>query len=178
MLPTEVNDDLRFSPEGNRNYDIKRLWSLHLEIARRNLLGQKATHIARDLAISPQTVSNVSNSVLFKRQLSIMRAARDADSIDIAKRIKEVAPKAIDLLEKSIEDDLLKEDTSQVGLRAATAVLDHSIPRKVEGTLEVGGHMTVEDITRIKNNAISAGMVPEDVDFEEITDGKEDSDES
>jgi len=74
------------------------MWEVHHEIARLVLLGYKNVDIAEKLDCSPQLVSNVRNSPVVKEKLALMRGARDADTIDIAKEIKEIAPEALNLL--------------------------------------------------------------------------------
>ena len=159
--------DRRFSPAGNANYELKKLWALHNEIARQMLVGVRPFVIARNLEITTQTVSNVTNSPIFKKQFNGMKIDRDANSVDLSKRIKDVAERAIDLLDKAVVDDLKSEgEVTQVGIRAAISVVDHALPKRIEGR-HIVGHLTTEDITRIKRDAINAGAIIPDSNVEE-----------
>ena len=92
-------------PSGNRKYQIKELWDRHHEINRRILLGQKNKEIAEDLNISEATVSYTKNSKLAQDELNVLKAARDASSVDVARQIKEIAPRALEVLEEVMEGD-------------------------------------------------------------------------
>ena len=164
---TSATLDRRFSPAGNANYELKKLWALHNEIARQMLVGVRPFVIARNLEITTQTVSNVINSPIFKKQFNGMKIDRDASSVDLSKRIKDVAERAIDLLDKAVADDLKSEgEVTQVGIRAAISVVDHALPKRIEGR-HIVGHLTTEDITRIKRDAINAGAIIPDSNVED-----------
>ena len=144
--------DRRFNPEG-RKYQIQRLWDIHHEICRMAVLGVKPVNIAKDLGITEVTVSTCLNSEVVKQHLHVMRLARDADSIDVAKQIQELAPKAIALLGDILEG----EHGATTGQRfaAANSVLDRAgfaPPRVIKGEF-AHAFLTVEDIEDIKRKA-------------------------
>ena len=135
-------------PTGKRKYQIKKLWTRHEEINRRLLLGQKSKDIAKELNISEATVSYTANSKLAQKELGIMKAARDAKSIDVAMQIKEIAPQALDILE-----EIMNGDETQQSLKAKVAsdLLDragYSPPKKVLGMV-AHSHFTGDDIEKI-----------------------------
>ena len=107
-------------PTGNRQYQIERMWDAHHEIVRLLLIGMKQVDIARTLGVSEVMVSYTANSAIVRRQLDQMRAARDADAIDISKRIKALLPKAVEVLEQTMEEGVIP----QLRLAAAKDVLD------------------------------------------------------
>jgi hypothetical protein len=137
-------------PTGNRQYQIKEMWSIHHEITRMLLLGMKNVDIAKVLGIDPVTVSYTANSHLVQRQLSIMRGARDAHAVDCASRIKELAPKAVEIL-----DSLMDSQNEQTQLKAAIATLDragHAPVQRVQAeTMHM--HFSSEEIADIKKRA-------------------------
>ena len=69
---------------------VNEMWDVHHEIARRLVLGQKNVQIAEDLGISAVMVSNVRNSPIVQEHTAIMRGARDADTVDLSREIKEM----------------------------------------------------------------------------------------
>jgi hypothetical protein len=152
--------DKRFKPPGmKKTWQVTKIWELHDEIKRRILLGQKNTVIAEALACSPQTVSNVRNSDVIQDQLAIMRGARDAATVDIARDIQEFAPKALELLKDVVNGDKAGANAS-ISLRAKEAnnFLDragHSAVKKhdVRGMTAL---LTIDDIERIKKRALEA----------------------
>ena len=163
--------DKRFKPpEMKKTWQVSKIWEIHDEIKRRILLGQKNTVIAEALGCSAQTVSNVRNSEVIQDQLSIMRGARDAATVDIAKDIQEFAPKALELLKKVVDGKGAGANAS-IALRSKEAnnFLDragHAAVRRhdVRGVHAV---LTVEDIERIKQRALEAkGPIVADAEAE------------
>lgn len=142
----------------NRKLNLKRMWDLHHEIARRKLLGQKNTVIAQELGCTPQTVSNACNSPVVREKLLALRAERDANSTDIAKQIKELAPKALNILRGVIEDET-DEIPLQIKVKEANNLLDRAGYNPKTNINHQHAHMylTPEDITEIKKRAIEEG---------------------
>ena len=152
--------DLRKAPrdgsdERNR-WVVSHMWEIHHEIARRLVLGQKNVEIAEALNVTPVMVSNVRNSPIVQERITILKGARDADTIDLAREIKEVAPEALGLLKDIIrgEND---GANAPIGLRARTsenmlARVGHGVPHKVQ-TENVHTILTAEDIAEIKRRA-------------------------
>jgi hypothetical protein len=149
--------DNRRNPDGNQNYDVTRIWESHNEIIRLLVAGVSPTAIARTLNITTQTVSNVRNSPLAQQRISELAAQRDAEAIDIAKRVAEIAPLAVDVLKKhlvdALDNDENDKDVARIGTTAALGLLDHAVPRKVEGRV-LHGHMTLDRINEIKQKAL------------------------
>ena len=143
--------------EDRKTFEVNELWELHHEIVRRLTLGQKSVEIARSLNVSKAMVSYTKNSKVVKKQLDLMRGARDAETLDIAIRIRENAPEALALLEDIIEDH---GDTHGIALAARTAesMLDrggYAAPKKLEGVV---AHFTGEEITKLKQEALDASQ--------------------
>jgi FixJ family two-component response regulator len=139
------------------------MWELHHEIARRILLGQKNTVIAESLHCNPQTVSLVRNSPIVKDKIAIMEGAADANAVDVATRIRELAPEALDVLEEVMR----AKETASMALRAkvAESVLDragHSAVRTIKSE-GIHAHLSLDDLNTIKQRAIEkareAGIV-------------------
>lgn len=109
---------------GNRRqYEITHMTERHHEIARRLLLGQGNTEIASALGITPQMISVVRNSTCVREKLATMSGARDMDSVDLAKEIRELAPKALKVLEEIMVDT---NAPKHVRLSAARDALDRA----------------------------------------------------
>jgi hypothetical protein len=143
-------------PTGNRKYQITHLWEDHKEIARRLLMGEKAVDIADDMGYSPVTVSITRNSQIFKDHMAVLEAQRDADSVDVARRIQELAPVALQKL-RTIMDD---EDTSKaLQTKIAMSLLDragHGAITKVTGMV-AHAKLTPDDLQAIKERARRTG---------------------
>jgi hypothetical protein len=159
MMPLlEENIDHRRNPDGNQTYDVTRLWEHHGEICRLVAAGITSNvRIAALLGCTPQTVSNVRNSALAQAKIAELVAARDQDSIDVAKRIAELAPLAVDVMKMNMQaalnDDIDSLDVRKLGQVAAAGILDHAIPKKVQGTI-LHGHMSLSRIEEIKKRAL------------------------
>ena len=89
--------DKRRSPTG-RKYEPKQLNQKHHEILRLALLGYSNVEIAERLHCTPVTVSTVRNSGLGRQQASLLKAEADFHAIETAKRIRELAPGAIETI--------------------------------------------------------------------------------
>lgn len=159
--------DLRKADPSNpsrRHWVAEEMWDLHHEIARRVMLGEKNVNIAEALKIHPQTVSIVKNSPIVQEKISILRGARDADTIDLAKEIKEIAPDALSLLKDIIRGEGEGQGASLL-LRAkeANGMLARNgfgIPHRVQSE-STHTFLTGEDLERIKRRAITNGDVIE-----------------
>jgi hypothetical protein len=139
------------------------MWDIHHEMKRRLVLGQKPRDIAADLGVHPQTVSNVSNSPIMQRELAIMNAARDAETVDIARHIQDIAPEAIRLVEEAIKKGTVGEQP--LSATARLGVAERHLARagypevsRVVGSIDHTHHLTSEDINELKVNAKKAAF--------------------
>lgn len=157
--------DRRRVPPGQtrKTWCVTEMWDLHKEIARRIHLGQKNVVIAKAVGCDPQTVSLVRNSPVVQEHLAIMGGAADADTVDISKRIQELAPQALDVLEEVMN---AKEQAS-LALRAkvAESLLDragHAAVRTIRSE-GIHAHLTSNDLDKIRQRALEkareAGIV-------------------
>ena len=158
----EREPDQRFAEPGDRKqFEIQELWEVHHEIIRRLLLGQKGSNIAKDLGVSQSMISYVRNSSVVKEKLEIMKGARDADTLDLAKRIRENAPTALRLLEDVIDGqvDTADGEKMEVPLRMRVKEAGTMLSRAGYGPITnlkgqfAHGHFTKEDIDEIKSRA-------------------------
>ena len=141
-----------------RKYNIKKLWSLHAQITEQVALGKTNVEIAQALDITPQTISNVRNSPIGKEKVEILTAAMDAETVDIGRRIREFAPKALEYLERIIEG---REPGASVALRAKIA--SNHLARAGYGEItkvhSLNATVTKDDIEEIKSRALAAKQV-------------------
>jgi len=182
----EREPDQRFKSD-RKTFEVQQMWEVHHEIVRRLLLGQKGSHIARDLGVTPAMVSYVRNSSVVKEKLEIMKGARDADTLDLAKRIRENAPTALRLLEDVIEGevDTPNGEKMEVPLGMRVKEAGTMLSRAGYGPITnlkgqiAHGHFTKEDLDDIKSRArkdgIKSGSVI-DTTFEEVKDEEASSD--
>lgn len=153
--------DRRERPETRKTFEVSKIWESHEEIIRRLMLGQKATNIAQDMGVSSAMVNYVRKSPVVQDKLQLMCAARDADTIDLAKEIREKAPIALQVLEKVINGDIDAPIT--VRAREAGNWLDRagfSPVRNLQANINVS-HFTAEDIAEIKRRAVENGFARE-----------------
>jgi hypothetical protein len=143
---------------------------LHHEIVRHLLLGQKSTVIADQLGCHKQTVSNVKNSKVVQDKLAIMRGARDANSVDLARQIQEIAPKALENLRQIIEDE-----TGEIPLHMKAKESNNLLDRAGYGAKtqsehrHLHAHMTADDIEEIKRRARSCGVLAEETEAIDVS---------
>lgn len=158
-------------PTGNRRYNIQEMQNIHHEVARLLLLGMKHVEVASRLGVTPTMVSYTANSPVVKRQLAVMRGARDVSAVDCAQRIKELAPIAIERLEK-----LLDSENEQIVHKTAVAVLDragHAPVQRMQADM-VHMHFTANELDDIKSRARNF-LSTETVDVVEAEEVKDDN---
>lgn len=141
---------------GHRKYNLEHLQNVHHEVMRLLILGLKHRDIARMLDITPATVSYTANSTSCRRQLEVMRGARDSDAIDLGKRIKELAPKALEVL-----DGLMDTAPQNIQLSAAKDILDRAGYTPVTRVRNENFNMnfTPSEILEIKERAREIGLI-------------------
>ncbi len=147
----------RGTTRGKNTFIVGQMWENHHEIARRLLLGQTNVEVAAAMSCSAQSVSDVRNSPVVKDKLSLMKAARDAGTIDLAREIADLAPIALQRVKEALETGMvLDKEVSAAGiLKEANGMLDRDQGRAVQrvDTRNLHGHFTMEDIERIKEKA-------------------------
>jgi hypothetical protein len=151
------------SSEGKKKgWQVAEMWDMHHEIARRVVLGQNNQEISEALGVCAQQISNVRNSPVVKDKITVMRAARDAGTIELAKEIADLAPLAIQRVREAIESGtVLGKEVSAVGiLKEANGLIDREIGKPTQriDSRNVHGHFTLEDIERIKERAKELAM--------------------
>lgn len=150
-------DRRRVSPEQRKVHEPTHLWDLHHEILRRIALGQKNVAIAEALKCSPVTVSNIRNSQLGQERLGELHRQRDLATVDVARSIREAAPKAFQLVLDAISDEDLD---MRVRLKEANSVLDRAgyAPVRQVNTQMTSLSLTGDDIEALKARAIQAAL--------------------
>lgn len=144
-------------------YDPIALNDRHQEIINLVALGIPHNVVAESLNVHPATVSNAVNSTLGREKLALIRGARDADTVDIAKRMQNLIPKALDVYDKILSDESdlgkLAHGGADIKLQektAATILRDFSglaVPKK----MVVGhAHLTPDLIDEIKKQGREA----------------------
>ena len=155
--------DNRRSSTPKKTWQVAELWDNHHEIARRLLLGQKSVDIARDMDITPAQVSNVKNSPVVQEKLVLMRAARDAGSVDLAKEIMDLAPIALERIKEALSSGTVlgKEVSASQLLKESNGILDREMGKAVQRVDTRGIHavLSMDDIERIKQKAIELAGV-------------------
>lgn len=151
-MTTPLLIDRRRNPAG-RKYQPKALNQKHHEILRLALLGYSNVQIAERLNCTPATVSIVRNSGLGKQQAAIFKAVADQHALDTARRIRELAPDAIE----AIQEIMNNEDTpANVRLNAARDILDRSgfaAPKQVNVS-STNINLTGDDLEGLKAIAL------------------------
>lgn len=152
-----------------RKYSIGQMWDVHREIMRLAITGMQHNEIAYELNVTPAMVSYTLNSPIVKRQMDNMRAARDMNSVDVGKRIHELAVKAVEVMGELLDDPL-----PNIQLGASKDILDRAgfAPIRTLRTENTNVHFTAEEILSIKQRARDIGLVYDIGAVKEISDGE------
>ena len=140
-----------------KGWQVAEMWDRHHEIARRIILGQNNQEIGEALNVTAQQVSNVRNSPVVQDKITIMRAARDAGTIALAKEIADLAPIALQRVREALETGqvLGRELSGSAIMKEANGIVDREIGKPTQriDTRNIYGHFTLDDIERIKERA-------------------------
>lgn len=167
IIRTKSRDGRRLPSNEPRSYEIAELRDRHYRMIELSFLGYSEVNIAEILGVTKQNVSDVLNSQLAKDHIEVLRAQRDAETVDIAKQIKELAPEALRLMRLSLvrENQRLINDPDatmdRLHFNAAQDILDRSgfQPPKQQQNLHL--HLTPNDINSLKTEAIKKTNVEE-----------------
>jgi predicted transcriptional regulator len=151
--------DTRFNGNG-RKYQIQKLWDIHHEILRLLLLGWNKVEIAKTLGITPVMVSYTANSELARRQLEVMRGARDSEALDLSVEIKRFAPEAFETLQTILRDPNTHEKHKIAIAMDALDRAGYAPPKVIEGRF-MHAHFTAEEIEEMKKRSKESGQVIE-----------------
>lgn len=147
--------DLRRTPCTERRvWTVNELWDRHHEILRLISIGMTNVAVAEKLGISAQSVSLVRNSPVAQEHLMILHGARDAETVDVARDIRDTAPEALKILKMVMRgDQTLGKVPVQLRARTAEGLLDragYGAPKKIE---TINAYLTSEEILAIKERA-------------------------
>lgn len=118
-----------------RKYGLSNIRPRHREMARRVVLGQTQIEIAKALGISQPRMSVIVNSPLFKIEIKRLEELRDAGVADIRQDLQEMAPGALETLERT----MYQGKTEKIKVQCAESILDragHGKINKVEGLVQ------------------------------------------
>ena len=103
-------------------YGIAYLRPYHLEIARRLVLGQRASQISELLGMSQSRLSIIINSPLFKLELHRLESERDRGVTDVTKTLRELSPLALETVERT----MYGAKSESLRFSAAESILDRA----------------------------------------------------
>lgn len=139
--------------ENSTRRQPKMLSDRYHQILRLHLLGYKNREIAVRLGIAESTVSIALNSNLGRCYSAMQRAELDGTAIEAAREIRNLAAKAVKLIEGVMESE---EAPASVRLRAAQDILDRagfSAPKQRE--IEASPvSLTTEELDELKRMAV------------------------
>jgi len=150
---------------GEQKYQIESLQDNHREMIRLAAMGRTRSQIALELECSPQMVGYVLNSHLAREQVNRMHDMADMSTIDVRKRLSELAPAAVETL----AEIMLKESSSDA-MKAKTAanIIDYAGYAPVRTNIIGSVSLKREDFDKLRARAISAGLVVEETDAEPL----------
>jgi hypothetical protein len=150
--------DLKRRPRdgsARRVWQVAQLWDNHKEVARRLALGQKNVTIATAVGMTPMAISNIKNSPVTQEYVANLQGVRNSDAVDILANIREMAPRALKLLDDIIQG---KDAEASPALKANVAkdILDRAGYSAVKNLNVRSVHAIVSpaDLEAIKKRAL------------------------
>ena len=170
--------DLRRTPTNGegKTFRVQNMWQIHHEIARLHALGLKNTSIAEKLNVSNAMVNYTVNSPIVQAKVAILQGTRDAETVDLVDKIRDIGQKAVLVHETILNDE---KASPALKLRSADSILDRipetSKQRRVDSRhSHLHAHLSAEEIEDIKEKgkraAIESGEMVVDVEAE-VVDG-------
>lgn len=153
-----------------KKFQLQKMRSRHHEIVRQVILGHSDVEIANNLGVTPVMVRYTRESPIVADKIAILQGAMDADTLDIAKEIRALAPVALAVL----EEFLLDPNHDKKERRAIAQDLldrDGRVPRthKTEVNQQILRTQDIEEIkkaareaARQKGEIVDAVVVSED----------------
>lgn len=168
--------DLRRGPKNGerKTYTVQKMWQRHHEIVRLHCLGLKNTSIAKKLDITPAVVSYTLNSPIVQDRIKMMNGALDAETMDMKKKLDQLAVIALELEEEIITG---RDFPIQVRQRSAHSILDRhpetTKRRSIDGEIRhAHAHFTAEEIEEIKERGRRAAEQSGQLFIEELVNGE------
>jgi hypothetical protein len=153
-------------PAMRRAFNVSEMNDLHHQICRMLAFGMKNVQIAKELGITAQTVANVKNSPICKKQVSMLRGEQDKEAGNAVERIKKLADQAVTVLEDTLYGQGDGKGASiELKNRAAINVLGMNGIAAVKNVNVKSAHLHLgkEDLEEITNRAAKLGITPEKV---------------
>lgn len=156
--------------ESPERFQVKRLWDRHKVICQMMATGlYTQKEIAKKLEISEVTVSYTVRSPLVRHQINLLQAGRDEAAIDLVEQIRDMAPKAIALLDSAMDSEDQPMTTRLQASRELRGWMEFVLPKKREN-VTLGALLSLDDIKEIKAEAQRANAgKPEIAKFEEVS---------
>ena len=145
-------------PKRTRKYTLENLFERHQEIVRLKSLGYSNEKIAKNLEISPTTVSYTLASPISIGLRQEIQTRKNEQAATINERIASLSSEAVDYMQQVLAGDI---ETASPALRVKVceAVLDRSGHAKVSvsHTTNLNAHLTAEEIAEIRERSLKAG---------------------
>jgi len=144
-------------------YQVKKLQGRHRRMVRGILLGQKNKDIAKQLGVTPQSVSIVKNSLVAMEKMDELNDKADAKAIDVATQIQQVQAPALELLTKVVkgDEDVTAENGVPINLRVKTALSlmasgGHGPVRRIDAKIDGNVNVyTRQDLDAMRRRALA-----------------------
>ena len=167
VIRTKPRDGRKLPSNEPRSYEISEIRNRHYRIADLSFLGYRNTEIARMLNITPVNVSQVLGSEIVKDYIAALQEAREANTIDLSKQIREIAPEALRAIRTSLVREnqrLINDPGAQIDrlhANMAQDIMDRAgiLPPQRGANLHL--HLRPEDLDGIKRASLSQNNVQE-----------------
>lgn len=147
----------RYDAGANRVHQISKVWNLSAEIIRLSVMGFKGVEIAKELNVSPVTVSTALNSQVCQDHIQKLRDQRDASAVSVGMRINKMSNAALDRLNEIVNKDEPKASPALVA-SVAQDLLDRAGHGKIARTtnLNLTGSLSQDDLVEVYGRACEA----------------------
>ena len=152
-------------PFRRKDKTVQEMSERHHEIARLLVLGQKPRDIAQRLSVSERNIWNVHSSPVVREQMAYLMGERDAETVDLAEKIKEALPECVEYLTQTISDADMNASLKSKNAFGLLAIGGHGATKNLN-VRSVHAVLTAEDISEIRQQAEKIGISQGIIDAE------------
>ncbi len=144
-------------PKRKSRYNPQELSAAHREVIRLETLGVKVNDISEQLGISRHAVRYILASPLAMQMRQELQERRDDKVVDVTARLAQMCPKALDVLDDTIQGEF-DDVPNTFRARTALEILDRCGFGKVVRTqnTNLNTSLTAEDILALRERARAA----------------------
>lgn len=146
-----------------QKYSLINLTPRGHEIVRRSVLGQSRADIAKELGVSPQTVTLTNQCATGIEKTKMLQEARDGHFLAVTERIREASVTAAKVLQEILTDPMAKHSDKITAARDLLDRAGHGAVAK-SASFQQSLSLTPGDIYEMRKRVEESGLLAQEVE--------------